>query len=183
MRGRPVLARVAGVIGLLHVGLGLLVGPLGWWMAWRLSPAALEQPEVRGEIERELKEAPEAWRSNAGHLDMAELRHIMTSPSFRVLASGMAVLGVAFNLVLAYLCWRLVRGPLGGLRPFLILMIGFASYVYLLPWGVVNTSPLASTFAAAWGVGNMGLAPVLFTRYWLWGTILVVAGTGASRNP
>jgi hypothetical protein len=151
-------------------------------MAQRLTPATLEQPEVRAEIEKELKEAPETWREGAG-LDMAELRHIMTSQSFRVLVYGMALLGVAFNLVFAYLCWRLVRRPSGGFRLFLVLMVGFTLYVYLLPRVVVATSALGSTFAAAWGVGNMGLAPLLFTRYWLWGTILVVAGTRASRIP
>jgi hypothetical protein len=183
MRGLAVLARVAGVIGLLHVGLGLLLGPLGWWMAQRLTPATLEQPEVRAEIEKELKAAPETWGEGAKHLDMAELRHIMTSQSFRVLVSGMVLLGVAFNLVFAYLCWRLLRRPSGGFRLFLVLMVGFALYVYLLPRVVVATSALGLTVAAAWGVGNMGLAPLLFSRYWLWGTILVVAGTRASRNP
>ena len=141
------------------------------------------ETEVRAEIEKELKAAPETWGEGAKHLDMAELRHIMMSQSFRVLVSGMALLGVAFNLVFAYRCWRLVRRPSGGFRLFLVLMVGFALYVYLLPRVVVATWALGSTVAAAWGVGNMGLAPLLFTRYWLWGTIFVVAGTRASRNP
>ena len=184
MNGRlRVLVRVVGFVGLVHISLGLLLGPLGWWASWRLTPSALENPEVCRAIEEAVKEMPEASRAGGGQPDMAELSRIVTSRSFRLLVSGMALLGLAFNGSIAWLCWGFARGSLEGLRPFLILMAGFALYMYGLPRLPVPESQLGLTVGAAWGVGNMGLAAFFFTYYWLWGPMLAVAGTRGSSKP
>jgi hypothetical protein len=175
-----VLPRVAGIVGLTHIGFGFLLGPLGWWMAWRLTPSALEAPAVREEIERALKDMPEASREDHGRFDVAELSGIVTTRSFRVLVCSEALLGVGFNVGVAYLSWRFARGALIGVRPFVILMAGCATYLYVVPRLVVWESPFGSAVAAAWGVGNMGLAPFFLTYFWLWGPILVVVGTRAN---
>jgi hypothetical protein len=164
------------------VALGLVLGPLGWSMAWRLTPQALENPDVRREVEKALQEVPEASRAGAGQVDMAEMRRILTSRSFRILVSWMAGLGVAFNVGLAYLCWRFAGGRPEALGAFLLLMAAFALYAYLLPRLFSSESPMASTLRRCMGRGQHGPSRSPFQTLLAMGAILAVAGTRRARK-
>lgn len=58
----------------------------------------------------------------------------------------------------------------------------YALYSQLLPILAVGEPELEVTFAAAWGVGNMGLDLLLVTCFWLWEPALALVG-GIPRSP
>lgn len=163
-----------GAIGVLHAGVGFLLGPFGLWMAWRFDASVLSGPEFNASVERALEGVPEAERSK---FDIVQFQHIVDSRPFRLILSGLAGFGILFNGIQVFLCSRLIRARRDEVRAFVVLMVVYAAYTHLLPKLLSGESELAQSFSAAWGVGNMGLSILLFTYYWLWGPLLAVLGS------
>jgi len=159
-----------------HAVVGLGFGGLAvhWFLGGESSsfskladPRQICEPAGRGGLSGE-----ECWKL-VSQLDASELHGLMSSGRFRLCFYFFIGLGTVFNVSLVAASLRLVRSrDAGGVTLLVVLMLTFAGYTQLLPfpeedsWGV--------PFAAAWGVGNMGLGPMLLTRVWIWAPIMAL---------
>ena len=127
-------------------------------------------------IQAVMAEMPSHEPLGAEPIDAARVREIFASSSFWRFFYSFLTVGFAFNVTLAIAGCALWRGGPIATIPFFALMALLALHWYVvpkwLPWD--PTSGLA--FGAAWGVGNVGIAPVAFTFFWLWGSGLVILG-------
>ena len=176
------LIRIVGVIAAIHSTIGLVFG-LGSLilLPGNFDSAMFDNPDVKEQIEEALQSMPEDERPDAQDLDFAQMADMMNSSAFLKFFYALTLLGIVFNVLLAFIGNRLFQYHFASIGPFVFLMLAYALYLFLLPIAIDSMLDPDTTlkFAGAWGVGNIGLSMMLLTYFWFWGPLLALY---ASRN-
>jgi hypothetical protein len=170
----PLLLRIVGITALLHAGLGLFAGLSMMFVVPRIDPEEFNRRDFTQTFER----MPEELRTGGSKFDSSVMPKIISSREFRLFFYLMASFGLAYNAALVFLGYLFLRVRPKAVWPFICLMLLYPAYFHGLPRIFPWSSDLASPFAAAWGVGNMGLGLILFTYFWLWGPVLALVARG-----
>lgn len=176
------LIRIVGVIAAIHSTIGLVFG-IGslFLLPGNFDAAMFENPDVKEQIEEAIQSMPENERPNIQDLDFAQMADMMNSSEFLQFFYALTLLGIVFNVFLAFIGNRLFQYHFASIGPFVFLMLSYALYLFLLPIAIDSILDPDTTlkFAGAWGVGNIGLSMMLLTYFWFWGPLLALY---ASRN-
>ncbi len=176
------LVRIIGVIAAIHSTIGLVFG-LGslFLLPGNFDPEMFESPEVQQQIEEALQAMPEEERPDSRDLDFSQMADMMNSPEFLQFFYALTIVGIIFNILLAYIGNRLFQYQFSSIGHFVYLMLAFALYLFLLP--IIINSMLdpdtALKFSGAWSIGNFGQIVMLATYFWFWGPLVALY---ASRN-
>jgi hypothetical protein len=92
----------------------------------------------------------------------------------------MSSFGLLLNATLMFLGYLFVRLRPRGIWPFVLWIVLVAVYANGLPRIIryMWWPDIAFHFAAAWGVGNVGLALILLSYFWIWGPVLTLIAAG-----
>ena len=173
----PILLGVVGIIAILLAALGILLGGATTYVTMTTDFEQLSEQEFTQGLPEEARKEAQTW-----NVDLAEIRKIMASKEFRLFVYVMSSFVLLFNIVLMFLGYLFVRVRPGGIWPFISLMILFALYANGLPRMMFMWWPaMESEFSGAWGVGNVGLGPILLSYFWIWGPVLTLVARGRIR--
>jgi|GEM_PF-5140720 len=127
---------------------------------------ALNYPEIKN-IELSDKERSELH---------SYLSDINESEDFKIFFWGMTSLGLITNILLFYFGFHLLKAKYKFAFAYIALMALIYLYMHEAPVVITEHENHILSFGAAWGIGNMGIAPVLYTQFWLWGPALALMG-------
>ena len=115
---------------------------------------------------------------------ISKMPEIVVSFEFKAFYWCFILLGLIINLLLLFISYQLIQFNLKFIKWFIGVMLFAISYVYCAPWLIAaeSESMLALQFAAAWGIGNIGLSLHLLTYFWLWAPLLVLIGVIIINN-
>jgi hypothetical protein len=175
--------RGVGLAATLHAIGGLAIGVLSvaWFAALdpdRLDDATLGDPCDPAVVRDRMSK--EECRAMMDGFDAAAMRKDMASPAFRRSYAGFVAFGILVNVCLLYvgrLLWKAQPRGAAWLAGVSAALVGYWCVFRLVPetgWGL--------SVAAATGIGNMGLAPLIFTWFWLWGPALAVVAMAMDRR-
>jgi hypothetical protein len=183
---RPRVLRIVGALALFCAAAGFLLGGLGAWMGEKTRDrAALGNPEVQARIRESLAAMPDGPTGPAADKAIDELLATTQSSEFRTDFWTFVAVDVVLNLGLLVAGIGLVRGRPAGRVAFLVVAGAAGIYLKIVPRFIFGADAHLAA-AAAWGVGNMGMAMQL-TWFWAWGAVLVVwagfTGNTDARSP
>ncbi|WP_148210069.1 hypothetical protein [Candidatus Korobacter versatilis] len=122
-----------------------------------------------------------------GHDELPLLRRPLSLPEapymYQVLI-GMNVVNLILLVAMSVACFALITSKPYGVSLFTTVFVGFFCYLVLLAL-VPGRSPFASSFAAAYGVGNLPLSPLLLwpVPFLLWRGVRLVGSAFSEQAP
>lgn len=166
-----VILRAVGHVGMVHAIAGFI---LSVFVLFTPEPASLvgERALVLG-LQQAARIMDEALLAEATPRSPHRLLEVVSTSEFRSYVLWFAAFGAGLTGLLVFACRSLVRSEMAGTGFFLVLMGVNAVYVLGLPVLLAeHAEPV--TAATAWGIGNLGLSPMMVSYYWLWGPLLVL---------
>ena len=171
----PILFRIIGIIALFHALLGLMIGLVLLVVVPKInSSQILNDPSFKEKISRHMGELSEEEKSEIDKFDMSEIVKIMDSKGFRSIFKMLAIGGLIFNILFAFVGFQMIRLRPNMLIPFIILMCIAGLYFHVFPKTISWETEFAKQFAGAWGIGNFGVVLLLLSYFWVWGPVLAL---------
>lgn len=163
---------ILGIILVLISSLGILMGSFS---LFSVSPAAQSHLN-EADFNRSMQNMQQTMDEPVAGVRFEDVQRTMASPEFKKYLYGMAGFGFLINLLLLASGVLLIRENAKGYW-----IVAGTSIVLSLYWyGMTHSfceveADLAGKmdpFSAAWGVGNMGVALLPFSYFWIWGPVL-----------
>lgn len=175
----PILFRIIGIIALFHALLGLMIGLALLVIVPKInSSQILNDPRFKEKISKHMdelsEELSEEEKSEIDKFDMSEIVKIMDSEGFRSIFKMLAIGGLIFNILFAFVGFQMIRLRPNMLIPFIILMCIAGLYFHVFPKTISWETEFAKQFAGAWGIGNFGVVLLLLSYFWVWGPVLAL---------
>ncbi|MFW2374806.1 MAG: hypothetical protein ACN4GM_16905 [Gammaproteobacteria bacterium] len=125
-------------------------------------------------IEQQMEKASELDKEQVMEI-LSKMPEVVISFEFKAFYWSMITLGIIINLLLLYISYQLLKLKHQYIGWFIGLMAFCISYLYGTPMLAASESSLGLAFGAAWGIGNMGIVLLLYTHFWLWAPLLLLA--------
>lgn len=160
--------KLIGTLSLLHAAIGIILVLFSIFTFSNMGSTdftqALNDPEIKN-IELSDKERSELH---------SYLSDINESEEFKTFFWSMISLGFITNILLFYFGYHLFKAKFKFAFAYIALMALIYLYIHKTPLLATGYENYILSFGAAWGIGNMGIAPMLYTHFWLWGPALTL---------
>ncbi len=185
---RPVLLRIAGGVAILYVALGLLAGLLLLTIVPGYESSFLINPEVK---EKLMEYSGDSFQVML-KIDFTEFEKALTSKKTKRIFYLLAIPGLIFNALSAFLGYKLIRARAGAIAPFIGFMAIFVIFHHVLKnflftnavfsehigkIGIIDREAFIAGFLFYYRLLIPLLTSVVLTfssYFWLWGSALVL---------